>query len=322
MYRFDPEFDVRAFQEKTILRQNGNTVGVIMLIMKLVALFISILIGTISFVVTDADTFKNLINDDLVFTSIINIIINSFVIFLPFLFFAIYTSKGNDYSSFFTKPKTTNKDTAKYTFFALFLSYVAGFVNLIVSKLFQLLIGKEPYSPELGTSYGNAAFAIIVEIVCTCILTALIEEFAFRGVLLTYLRKFGDVPAIVISSLVFAVLHGNFVQIPYVFVFSMGLAFVTIKTNSIYPAILVHFINNSIVTLYSWAPDITEIFSFILMAFSVVVSFALKKEKKLTLPKTQNFALSNSKRIEFLITSPFLLLYVIYEIVMSLEFLK
>ena len=323
MYNFDPEFNIKVFEEKRNIRKCGNTVGVLMLIIKLIALFVSFIIGTLSLVfVGDTETFQNLIKDDLVFSNITNIIINAFVMFAPFLLFAIYTSKGNSYNLSFSRPKTNNKDTAKYILFAMFLSYVAGLVRLIVSALFSFVIGKEPYVPELGASYSNATIAIIVEIICTGILTALIEEFAFRGVLLTYLRKFGDVPAIVVSSLVFAVLHGNFVQIPYVFVLSSGLAFITIKTGSIYPAIFVHFVNNSIATLYSWVPDATTIFSFVIMVASVLSTYTLIKQNKLSLPKTQNYVLSNSKRTEILITSPFLLVYLIYEVITSLNFIK
>lgn len=322
MYNLDPEFNARVFEEKSNLRKCGNTVGVLMVILKLVSLVISFVVGMFSFVVGDAETFQNLISNDLIFSSIINIIINGFMMFLPLFLFAVYAMKGDSYNWCFTKPKTVKTDTVKYVFFALFLSYVAGLTRLIVSVIFSFAIGKEPYVPELGTSYGNATIALIIEICCACIFTALIEEFAFRGVLLTYLRKFGDIPAIVVSSLVFAVLHGNFIQLPYVFVLSIGLAFVTIKTGSIYPAILVHFINNLIATLYSWVPNATSIFSFVLMVISVLATYTLIKENKISLPKTQNFVLSNSKRTEILIVSPFLLVYIIYEVVMSLQFIK
>ena len=62
---------------------------------------------------------------------------------------------------------------------------------------------------------------------------------------LNSLRKFGDWPAIFVSAFLFGILHGNFIQIPFAFVVGIGLGIATVMTNSLWPAIIAHFINNS-----------------------------------------------------------------------------
>ena len=69
---------------------------------------------------------------------------------------------------------------------------------------------------------------------------------------------------IVVSSLIFGVVHGNPAQIPFAFVVGMALGWMYYLTGSLIPGILMHFINNgSSVLLYvlSGNPDATMISS-------------------------------------------------------------
>ena len=84
----------------------------------------------------------------------------------------------------------------------------------------------------------------ILTVISIAIIPPLSEEFLFRGIVLGKLRRFGDGFAIVLSSALFALLHMNIVQIPFAFVVGLVMAFVTVKTNSLLPAILIHFANN------------------------------------------------------------------------------
>ncbi|MBR1730844.1 MAG: CPBP family intramembrane metalloprotease, partial [Ruminococcus sp.] len=70
------------------------------------------------------------------------------------------------------------------------------------------------------------------------------DEFLFRGVVLGKLRFFGDSFALFMSSMVFALMHGNIIQIPFAFIVGLALAFLTVKTNSLLPSMAVHFIVN------------------------------------------------------------------------------
>ena len=75
----------------------------------------------------------------------------------------------------------------------------------------------------------------------TAIVPAVFEEFAFRGVVLNKLRKFGDSYAIIMSAVLFGLMHGNLSQIPFAFILGLVIGFIAVKTNSIIPGILIHF---------------------------------------------------------------------------------
>ena len=51
--------------------------------------------------------------------------------------------------------------------------------------------------------------------------------------------------SIVLSSLIFGVVHGNWVQAPFAFVTGLALGWMYYRTGSLLPGILMHFVNNS-----------------------------------------------------------------------------
>ncbi len=102
------------------------------------------------------------------------------------------------------------------------------------------------------TTTTNSVPEMILYIISTALMPAFAEEFAFRGIFMNVMRKYGDSFAIITSSVMFGAMHGNTTQI--VFAFSLGLifAFVDCKANSIVPSIIIHFLNN----FYAVATDI------------------------------------------------------------------
>lgn len=78
------------------------------------------------------------------------------------------------------------------------------------------------------------------------IMPAVFEEIAFRGVLLSGLRKQLRRPwaAVLVSALVFGVFHVSLFRIAPTALLGVALAVVVVRTGSIYPAMLWHFLNN------------------------------------------------------------------------------
>ena len=95
-----------------------------------------------------------------------------------------------------------------------------------------------------GSEVTRSSFEIILYVVSTAIVPAFAEEFAFRGILMGSLRKYGDTTAILISSVLFGAMHGNTTQIVFAFILGLIFAYVDCKTNSIIPSIIIHFANN------------------------------------------------------------------------------
>ena len=76
------------------------------------------------------------------------------------------------------------------------------------------------------------------------VLPAVVEEIAIRGIVLQPLRRYGDWFAIIASSLIFSLMHGNMVQIPYTLAAGIIFGVVAVSTGSLWPSIVLHFLNN------------------------------------------------------------------------------
>lgn len=126
-------------------------------------------------------------------------------------------------------------------FVSMGTTYVFNFVGNIINQIIEGIKGSEVINPlDTVIDLSNIVPLIIVVV----ILTPIIEEFVFRGVLLDKLRRFGDKTAIIFTALVFGLFHGNFSQFFYAFALGLIFAYITIKTNTIRYSIVLHMLVN------------------------------------------------------------------------------
>jgi uncharacterized protein len=112
---------------------------------------------------------------------------------------------------------------------------------LIVSALLEPVLGageEQGLDPTGWRPERAGAFAL--NAVVTAVLGPLVEEFLFRGIGFYLLAQFGDLAAIVVTSIAFALTHGIAVGLPIFFIIGVGLGFIRSRTESIYPALLLH----------------------------------------------------------------------------------
>lgn len=100
---------------------------------------------------------------------------------------------------------------------------------------------------------------LILNIILLAAVPAILEELIFRGVILNGYKKFGAVKAMVITSLLFALIHGSMQQLVFPFLFGLILSFVAIKTGSVIAPIIIHFVNNALVVILNYVSFSFEI---------------------------------------------------------------
>ncbi len=106
----------------------------------------------------------------------------------------------------------------------------------------QILQQEELVINRSGTVYEYLFIILVIAVIpATC------EEFLFRGYLLTNLETKGRLRAILLSSIIFALIHVNAVALIPIFIIGIYLASITIATNSLIPAVIFHFLNNLMV---------------------------------------------------------------------------
>ncbi len=89
---------------------------------------------------------------------------------------------------------------------------------------------------------GVSGFIVLV--LRSALVPAMIEEFAFRGVILQSLRKYGDWFAIAVSAVMFGLMHANMTQVPFAVIAGVALGYCAVVTGSLKTGMAVHFLNN------------------------------------------------------------------------------
>ena len=99
------------------------------------------------------------------------------------------------------------------------------------------------FSPTMiWTSGDNYILANLLNFLAIVIVAPVFEEFFFRGILLTrWSVKWNVVPAVIVSSGVFALLHTNLIG---AFCFGCVMAILYIQTKSLFVLMCLHVINN------------------------------------------------------------------------------
>lgn len=97
------------------------------------------------------------------------------------------------------------------------------------------------YTDSMNASQGDMGMFVIAAVLGA----PLIEEIVFRAGPLTNLtRRMRPLPAIMITAALFGLAHGAPAQVIYTFVLGIIMGFLFVKTDSIYPSIICHFVFN------------------------------------------------------------------------------
>ncbi|MBS6546570.1 MAG: CPBP family intramembrane metalloprotease [Butyricicoccus pullicaecorum] len=97
---------------------------------------------------------------------------------------------------------------------------------------------------DAATSFSDSVSMLFYSIA----IAPIIEELIYRGALLRYLERYGRWFAICISALIFALMHGNAVQMPVALVIGLVFGYLALR-HSIRLTILLHVMNNLFVEL-------------------------------------------------------------------------
>ena len=100
--------------------------------------------------------------------------------------------------------------------------------------------------PEPDFSFPTQSKYLILFLIYVCLLGPILEEIIFRGFILKSMQKYGNLTAIIVSSILFSMFHLNLVQFVNPVLMGIVLAFIAIKSKSIVPSIIAHIFNNTI----------------------------------------------------------------------------
>lgn len=226
-----------------------------------VSILLFLLVNTLVSTVLVIPSVSKLYASDAAFSSAFSIIASFLYIFIPFSVTALLIRIKDKQVNFFPFKKMKPKRALLCIPIGLTVCVAA---NVITNYLITLLDGLGVKLSQQSDSMAQpqSAAALFIALISTALMPALLEEYALRGVILQPLRRYGMLFAILSSSAIFGIMHGNLIQAPFAFMVGMCFAFFAIKCDSLWIGVILHMINNG---------------------FSVIISFAANRVSETTL---------------------------------------
>ena len=121
-------------------------------------------------------------------------------------------------------------------------------INIFVATFFNSILSLFGYSVSSSTTYMESYpfWLFIVNILITAVLPGICEEIAHRGLLLKGMSGLGQAKALILSSLLFGFMHMNIQQFFYATLIGFLVGYLALICDSIYPAMIIHFMNNAL----------------------------------------------------------------------------
>ncbi|WFD10982.1 CPBP family intramembrane glutamic endopeptidase [Tepidibacter hydrothermalis] len=127
--------------------------------------------------------------------------------------------------------------------------------TIIIILLFRIIfdnslgffVDQIPINEGIEEAFNELFKYPIIAIISVCIVAPIYEEIIYRGIILKGLsKKYNDKVAIIVSALLFAIMHMNLQQGINAFLLGIVMGYLYTKTKSLYVSIFAHFINNGI----------------------------------------------------------------------------
>lgn len=133
--------------------------------------------------------------------------------------------------------------------FIQFLCIFMGgqFVFDYVYQMMEWLLNLAGYTAEASMDMASSTSTTISMFLYAGIIGPIVEELVYRGFVLRHLEKHGKMFAIIVSAVLFGVMHGNIPQGAFAFGVGLILAYVAIEYSVVW-SIAIHIFNNLILS--------------------------------------------------------------------------
>lgn len=140
--------------------------------------------------------------------------------------------------------KTTVGFVIKAAFVTLAVGVIGSYLTAWLSALSAAFFGTMPTMAD-DLAVPASILGKLLYISNMAVLPGICEEYAFRGVVMQSLRKYGDGFALIVSSFLFGIAHGNMVQAPNAFLAGLILGYFVLYTGNIKVSMFAHFLFNA-----------------------------------------------------------------------------
>ena len=141
----------------------------------------------------------------------------------------------------------------------LFLSFLLSFGVIILSDEFDRIVQIFFPAPDYIINMDNllkpeSPLALFLLFVAVSLLAPIGEELLFRGFFQQFLESYWKdiTKAVLFTSLFFAIIHMNPFWFIQIYILGVLLGYLAWKTNSIFPSLILHSLNNTVAIIISY----------------------------------------------------------------------
>lgn len=168
------------------------------------------------------------------------IIAQIFAVGLPCLMMGLIEKA--DFKREFSFKKIKLKQILFCVLMGVSLQPVAMMANIPLQRLVVMLKGE---LPPLAAAAPQNGWQFVTSLVVICVVPAVFEELLVRGMLLNSVKKYGILKALVVTTVVFALLHNDVSSFVGLVVLGLAGGFAVLMTGSVFAGILVHLAFNA-----------------------------------------------------------------------------
>ena len=175
---------------------------------------------------------------------------------VPLLFaaavFKSFSAYRGNFRFLYKRPKRLAR--ALGTFPATFgFGHGIGLLTLLASFLISQFTGGQTYIEDLlrpsVIEPSTDIVSVLTMVFMMIVIAPLFEEFFCRGIMYDALKPYGNGIAILISSLLFGLMHGSLFMLFYTTAYGLALGYLRYATGSLFTVTIIHAIVNSIAAM-------------------------------------------------------------------------
>lgn len=167
---------------------------------------------------------------------------------MPTVFFCLL--RGNEYRPLLGIRPMKVKHITLSIYALIFIVSGTMALSLLMYSLFPEAFAASGMDSKNGEMVALGMSDSIYAAIAFAILPAILEELLFRGVVRAEYSKYGGAATVIMSSLLFALLHFSPVRLPLYLFTGIILALTAGAANSILPTVIIHVINNLFVLYF------------------------------------------------------------------------
>ncbi len=144
--------------------------------------------------------------------------------------------------SLFRTQQLHTSQVLSYICIAIALQLICGWIAMLITNLLE---GAGITAYEADFSTDESVRSIVLMAIYTCIIAPVTEELFYRGFIMKNLSRVSQRFGILASAVLFGLAHQNIAQFVLAFVVGTFMGYLTVKHNSLVPAILAHIAVNT-----------------------------------------------------------------------------